>query len=219
MASEVEICNSALLKIKSQSINSLNESSLAAQVCKLEYPTVRDQVLKDFDFGVNNTTKALQALSVKVFGWAYSWQYPNDCLRINKLMRSFEDVSADTSGYAVSSELYDHRFKVNNAPKIKYRVVNANNTKVIVTNEPELYINYRARITDTSLYGPDISTAISYLLAANIAVVIAGVKDGRALRTDNLALYNAFRNQAQEDSVDERDSTPAESEFITIRGG
>lgn len=216
MASVVEICNSALLKIRSNSINSLDESSVAAQACKLEYPTVRDQVLKDFDWGLNNTTKALQALTVTVHGWAYTWRYPNDCLRINKLMRDTEAISADSGGYVVSDQ-FDHRFRAIGSPKIKYRVVNANGEKVIVTNEPNLYINYRSRVEDTSLYNSDIVTAISYLLAANLSIVLAGVKDGRALRTDNLALYTAFKNQAQEDSADERDSTPEESEFITIR--
>ena len=51
MASEVSICNMALFRIgHSQRIDSLSEASIAAELCKHIYPTIRDVLLESWDW-------------------------------------------------------------------------------------------------------------------------------------------------------------------------
>jgi len=155
MSSVVEICNMALAQIRSGSINSLEESSLQAQQCKLHYPIARDQVLKEAAWGfAHKITPLAELSSADIFGWSYVWQYPNDCLLINNVLRNWEDVAADT-GYVAGSRLYDHRFRrPRDLPRVEYRVFHNDGNKVIVTNEAEARIDYRAKVTDSTLYPP-----------------------------------------------------------------
>ena len=85
MASEIEICNLALSNIRAGSINSFTEGSLQAQQCNLKYSILRNRVLKE-SWGFNHKIRALSVLTTEVFNWVYAYQYPTDCLKINRLV-------------------------------------------------------------------------------------------------------------------------------------
>lgn len=218
MASEVEICNIGLAQVRAGSINSLDESSVAAQQCKLFYPIARDQVLKDTDWGFNHAIKALvQLSSVDIFNWAYAWQYPSDCLKINNVLRNIEEVQTGT-GSVVSSRLYDHRFqRPQDLPRVEFRIFNSDGVKVIATNEAECRIDYMMKVTDVNFFDANLQMAIGYLVGVYVAVSLAGEKAGRQFRTDCLALHNAFLQRASTDNANEQYTEPDESEFITVR--
>lgn len=220
MTSEVEICNIALSKIRGGTINSLTEPSVQAQYCKLLYPTVRDTVLEDSLWGFSRVVKPLATLSsVELFDWVNAYQYPSDCLKINRLRLNFEQFNQDSS--SATYRIYDHNFPVPNIDqyKVEYEVYNdpVTNTKVIGANESELRIDYVKKITDPNLFSTKLVKAISCLLGSELAVPIIGVEKGMALENSLLSLYTHYLNSALADNESESQSTNQDSEYITVR--
>ena len=107
MASEVEICNLALSNIRAGSINSLNEGSVQAQLCKLKYPILRDRCLREIPWQFNHKIRALAPVTTDIFNWGYAYSYPVDCLKIHRLVGSYEELPMGQSDLA--SRLLDSR--------------------------------------------------------------------------------------------------------------
>lgn len=217
MTSEVEICNLALSNIRAGSINSLDESSLQAQQCKLKYPILRDRCLTETIWSFNHKVSVLALSTTEIFTWAYSYQYPNDCLKINRLIGPHEELS--NANADVISRLRDTELLLLNNLKrqIPYEVFNFSNVKLIGSNESSLRIDYSARVTNPALYNVDFIMALSHLLSAELAIPIIGAEVGRSLRTDSLNLYSSYLNSAMVNDLNDQYSEPAESEFVTIR--
>lgn len=216
MADEVEICNLALSNIRAGSINSLTESSLQAQICKLKYPYMRDRCLKEANWNFNRTIKALASSSVEIFNWAYSYSYPVDCLQIRRIVPEYEEVTGDAS---VVLRLIDTQILpiTSYRRQVAYEVFNFNNVKVIGANESGLRIDYTIKITDPNLFSDDFILALSHLFASEIAIPIIGVEKGRELRSDSLTLYDKYLSSAAVDNANENYLPPDDSEYVTIR--
>lgn len=216
MTSEVEICNVALSNIRAGSINSLDESSLAAQQCKLKYPLFRDMLLKH-NWGFNRKIESLGLTTHELFNWAYAYQYPNDCLKLNRLVGEHEELqNADAD---VISRLVDAQILPINdlRRRIPHELFNVDGDKVIGANEANLRIDYAAKVTDPNLFNVDFVLALSHLLAAEIAIPIVGAETGRQLRSDEMELYTAYVDSAIADDMNEDYEDPKLSEFETIR--
>jgi hypothetical protein len=81
--SETSICNSALAKVGAERILSLDDSSPNAQLCKEQYPKVRDELLRSHPWNFTITRIALAATgTAPVFGFEYQYTIPRDCMRI-----------------------------------------------------------------------------------------------------------------------------------------
>lgn len=201
MTSEVEICNIALANIRSQAINSLNERSLQAQQCKLFYPLLRDQLFEDVAWQFAHKVKSLSLLTLESFEYKYVYAYPSDCLKINKLLLNYQQ-GRDVFG---ASE------------KVEYEIQNIDDTKVIVSDHPDLRIDYRAKIKDPNLFTTQFVMTLAHLLASEIAVPIVGAEMGRSLRSDSFQIYQRYLNAAIASNSNERHIRTPESEFITVR--
>lgn len=219
MSSVVEVCNMALSHIRAGSINSLTEGSLQSQTCSLWYPKSRDRILADAPWQFAQSIKPLTMKSgVSVFGWAYIYQYPTDCLRIGRLVRNWSNVSATPGQSNVATRLDDPlSLHVNFNQPIDYRVMNVSGEKVIVCNEPDLRIDYTSKTEDPNLFDTDFTIALSHLLASNISIAIVGGELGRAFKSDNLSLYQSYISAALASNNNEQYHTPSDSEFITVR--
>jgi hypothetical protein len=216
MASEVEICNLALGQIRARSINSLTESSLQAQVCNLHYPIVRDQLLRDVPWQFAHKVEALALLTDELFNWVYAYQYPGDCLYINRLLLNFEEVSSDST--TVRSRFYDPMIPRPNLDKqVEYEILNVDGNMVIASNEPELRADYRAKVTNPGLFDSLFIQTIVHLLASEIAIPIVGVENGRVLRSDSLQVYNQHLASAIAANLNELYLPILDSELITVR--
>jgi len=217
MASEVEISNLALSNIRAGSINSLNEASLQAQVCKLKYPIIRDMILTEIPWGFARTIQGLAVLTTDIFNWTYAYQYPSDCLKINRLIGSQEELSnadADVISRMIDSQLLpisDMR------PQVPYEVFNFSDNKIIASNESSLRIEYVKKITDPNLFTTLFIMAFSHLLAAEVAIPIIGVENGRQLRSDSLKMYKEYLSAAESDDMNEQYFVQTISEFETVR--
>lgn len=217
MTSVVEVCNLALSNIRAGSINSLNEGSLQAQVCKLKYAILRDRCLREIPWQFNHKIRALSPVTVDIFNWAYSYSYPADCLKIRRLVGSFEELPAGSVD-VVSRRLDSSLISLKDLRRqIPYEVFNFDNAKVIGSDQPELRIDFAAKVEDPNLFSDDFIMALSHLLSSELAVPIVGAELGRALRNDSLQLYRQYLSSAIANDQNDQYITPVESDFVTIR--
>jgi hypothetical protein len=216
MASEVEICNLGLSNIRAAAINSFDDGTVSAINCKLKYPILRDQVLTDAAWQFAHKLKPLNLLTDEVFNWRYAYQYPSDCLYINYLVPNISEIDHDSVGTSAyyRDPLRDH---MNLYSTIKYEIININSNLVIVSNEPDLRIDYRAKVTNPNLFTTTFRMALSHLIGAELAIVLAGVEKGAPLRQQELQLYEAYLNNAISANANEQYTTVEDSEYVTVR--
>lgn len=216
MANEVEICKMALSIIQERSINSLNETGVPAQICKLWYPKTRDMLLRMHNWGFANKITTLAELDETVFNWSYVYAYPTDCLKINRLIPDMAYYPTDETSTAYT--LYELDIVPDIRKQIDYlKMVNADGELIIVANYSDLRIDYRAQVTDPNLFDATFTLALSHFLAANIAVGIVGSTQGRQLRADNLQIYSELVREAMAEDHNEKHIQAPTSEFVTIR--
>lgn len=214
-SSVVEICNLALSNIRARSINSLDESSMPAQMCKLKYPILRNRCLREIPWQFNRTIRALAPVTTEVFNWSYAYSYPVDCLKIHRLVGSYEELPNGSND--VVSRALDSRLLRGSRQQIPYEVFNFDNAKVIGSNQAELRIDFAAKLEEPDLYSDDFVMALSYLLAAELAIPIVGAELGRGLRSDSLQLYKSYLSSAIADDMNDQYMLPQESDFVTVR--
>lgn len=219
MAAMIDICNMALSSIRGGKINSINESSIQAEQCKLWYETTRDQVLEDAPWGFGTQIAVLDVLDpniFKLFNWAYAYQYPSDCLRIDRLILNWESVQS--GGSEIASRRYCSGMPQPDLnPPVQYKIFDVDGTKVIAANDPELRAEYSVKQTDPGKYHAALVVAIAQLLASNIAIAIAGEEKGAKLKKDALSLYQHYIDNAIARDLNERYQPQPDSEFITVR--
>lgn len=216
MSNEVEVCNLALSNIRAGSINSLDEASVPAQQCKLKYAFMRDRCLRDGVWQFNRTIKALASVDVDIFNWANAYSYPNDCLKVHRLMGEYEEVTND---FDVISQVIDSQvIPIGNLrSQIPYEVFTFNGDKIIGSNSQNLRIDYAAKIDDPNLFSDDFILGLSHLLASELAIPLIGGETGRAMRSDEIQLYEKYINSALAEDLNDRYLESVESEFITVR--
>lgn len=218
MTTEVEICNLALSNIRSQGINSLAESSLQAQQCKLKYPIMRDMLIREHGWSFTKAVKPLALLSGStVFNWAYVYQYPSDCITIDRVIINYQ-LNSPTDGLAPRARFESDYYPPDLGRQVQYKVMNIDGNKVVVSNDADLRIEYRRRETDTTLYDSMFIAALSWLLAAEVALPIVGGEAGRALRSDAMTVYQGYLASAMANDTNEGFTPTPESEFVTVRG-
>lgn len=217
MTSAVEIYNMALSNVRGGSINSFNDSSVQAQQGKLKYAFMRDRLLSEASWGFNHRLEPLAVLTTEIFNWAYAYAYPSGCLKINRLVNSYEElanVDADVISRLIDSQLLPIR---DSRVAVPYEIFNFNNVRTIGANETDLHVDYRVKITEPNLFSQDFILALSHLISSEIAISIVGIKEGRELRKDSLAIYNQYLNSAIANDANESHADVPLSEFETVR--
>lgn len=159
MASIVQICNVALYRLgNGQAIASLTEKSPAAEVCHLFYDDCCDAVLADFPWRFATKRVVLADLAQTQPDWQFSYRYPTECLRIIQLMTPQGPrfpASDDRVPYEVGAD-------------------DAGTGRIILTNLPQACLRYVARITDPNMFDAIFRDALSWRLAAEIAMPLTG---------------------------------------------
>lgn len=140
--SETGICNSALAKIGSYRITSLDDNTREAKLLKEQYAKVRDDLLRShpWNFAIKRVSLALLT-SEPAFGFAYEFQLPNDCLRVLETDSS-NDIEWQREG------------------------------NVIRTDTSTLAIKYVAKITEVGLFDACFAEVLASKLAADISFSI-----------------------------------------------
>jgi len=225
MTSKVELANIALANIRAPSINSFTELSTEAQYVALYYPKVRNSLYEMHNWSFNNAEKALALLSnVTLFDWLYVYQYPSDCLRVNYLKSPVNKVSGTTAGFAVRPQYDDNLYNdaVNRQLVIPYEVKLVDGVKVIGSNEPDLWIDYRSNSDDPNKYSALFLDGFSWQLGADLAIPVIGGDVGRAERKNATSIArDTLLNAIAEDlnATKRRNmGMMRESETILVRG-
>lgn len=220
MTSVVDICNMALSSLRAGTITSIDEASTAARECKQWYDVLRDQVLEDAPWGFANRVNPLALLdhsTYGIFNWVYSYQYPSDCIRINRLVRNFEQNVAPQSG--MSYRYVDRGLPSRVAMQpVEYKIFDVDGNVVIASNESDLRADYTYSVTNPNVFSSSFKIALSQLLGSHIAVGVAGHDKGSAMQRDLLSLYRSYINNAVANELNQNFEAQAESESITIRG-
>lgn len=197
MASVVQICNMALTRIgQSQGINSIDEQSLAAELCSLHYEDTRDAVLREFDWPFAEARVYLADIGLPPVNWCYRYRYPTDCIKARRIaILGNENPRADE--------------------RIPYQIIHADGGRAIITNQPQAELVYTARVEDTTYFDPLFVSALAWKLAAELAM-------GLQARPENYQAaqqqYLLTLSQAAAVSLAEAQAMPLpESEFISVR--
>lgn len=145
---ETNICNLALGRLGSSRILDISENSAEARACALQYPVVRDELLRMHRWNFATDRATLTALvSAPAFGWAKQFTLPIDCLHVNQL-----------NGWEENSE-----------PR-KWEIEG----KYLLTDESAAQIRYTKRVTDPAQFDALFVSAFSCILAARIAKDVTG---------------------------------------------
>lgn len=224
MTSEVDICNLALAHIRGGRISSLNDGSEQARLCTLFYPLLRDQMLRDGNFQFCRTLRPLSAREdAAIFNWRYVYQYPADCLKIERLVVNFEFVDDFETGISPYEVLFGRRLdrvyplEANLRAQVEYEIQDYQGQLVIVTNEPQLRVQMFMRVTDVNRFDSQFQMALSHLLASNLAPAIVGGQEGLRYKQASLSEYEAYLAAALAQNGNEQHHRAPESDYITHR--
>ena len=179
MASEVDICNSALIKLGDENtISALGEDGREGETCELMYPLVRDRLLAahPWNFAIGRSTLTKDTTN-PAFEYTSQYHLPGDFFRAIKLYDS------------------DERWKIE---------TNTAGEKRLVTDEAAAKLIYIRKITDTAQFSPLFVETLSTILAAEMAEVITGStqKARKLFEEGELKLREAKRRDGQEGTPD-----------------
>lgn len=177
MASDITICNLALAHLGTATISALTDASKEARACKLHYEEARDAVLREHPWNFATRRVYLALLSVAPVGYDFAYAYPTDCLFAREIWQETE-LLAPTP----------------------FEVVSGTSGRMVVTDEADAVLEYTARVTDSAQFDPLFVQALSYRLAAEIAMPIT-----RSV-TVAQAMLNLYRNSvAMATTIDGRE--------------
>lgn len=199
-SSVVRICNLALGDVGAKAqIQSIDEASREAQLCKLYYDPARREVLRDHDWGFASKSEALALAGglVPPAPWRFAYGYPADCL-------AFREILADGVG-GRPSEPEPFEIAVNRGL----------DGKVILAARARAVGRYSADVANARLFDAGFVGALAARLAVDLAQSLIG--DLRK-RDTLLQLYLQRRDAARRADLAEHGRRPAgEAEAIAAR--
>ena len=204
MTSVVQICNLALTRIGVQTINSLTEASAQALDCSLFYEPARDALLRQVPWRFAHGRQALALLTeTPPPEWTYVYAKPSDMLAARYI--------EPTGPVVPHGAIYPHTCYwadrvptgsvVTSTPTVPTAAFELRGQKVF-SHQPDAVLIYTARIEDPTLFDPSFVEALSYRLAADLAI---SRKDDRATRDMMLRDYQGVLAAAT--AADARDGT------------
>lgn len=200
MASDVSICNTALIRIGvSQQIADLAEPSTAAILCLTLYATTRDEVLRAAHWGFARKVATLGLVAEDPTDeWGYAYRYPADAIEIRKIASGIQRV--------------DPRDE-----RVAYELASDDSGLLLYTDRAEAVAVYTARITTAEWFPPDFASALAWRLAIDLAAPLGGAL-GIQWRDKAALYYRAAVDAAQAASMNEEspDDAPA-AESIRAR--
>jgi len=194
--SEVEVVNSALIKIGEQTINSLNDDRQQAVIAKSQYPLKRDELLRRYrwNFAVKRATLAPLA-DDPPFGFSKQFQLPDDALQIIGLYDANQPDRNYTSG--------NDQWKVEG-------------TKILA-NLDSLAIFYIKKVTNPIEFDSIFSETLSWLLASDLAFNLTASAD--LVQLMNQGFREELRRARMSDAVEGTPEVLTASEWLDSRHG
>lgn len=202
MASVVSICNLALSNVGKDNISDLGEASAEAKACKQFYEHVRDVLLQGYPWRFAGKTASLAEVSNDKPGeWGYAYSRPIDCLKIRWVRPEYSLV-----------EPFPHAA---GSPQVEWGHQYESDGGLIYCGLTPAFLRYTYRLTDTTKFSPLFIEALSWHLAARLAMPMT--RDPK-VRADAYQL--AMRTQAIAEAADAneaRETSDHATEFVTGR--
>lgn len=158
--SEAAICNVALARIgHTLFIDTLDDASAEAEVCKRLYPACRDEVLETqhWPFATRRyKPAAILATTLDLgdvpSGWAYAFALPADGIP-NGIQRIESGLTVEREDQAVPYDVeYDNKTQQN----------------ILLANAATPEIVYTMRLLDTKRFSPSFDSAVAWRLAIDL---------------------------------------------------
>jgi hypothetical protein len=183
VSSEVELCNLALARIgNDRQLSSLTEANKPARLCSLHYPITRDAVLAAHPWNEAIRRVDLAAeVGEPPFEYTYRFPLPSDCL---KVIRTEDESAGFEDDYRIEG-------------------VTGQAGRYLLSGNATVAIEYIARVTDVSLFGPLLADTIIQRLAAELAPAFA---ESLPMAEKLWQIYQAKLAEAR--SVDAQEGTP-----------
>ena len=129
MSVDVDICNSALIKLGAERINALTDDNKRARLCQEQYPKILLRVLRSHPWKFAMKRSKLSPISVTPeFGTGNYFEQPLDCIRIVGVMADYDTTKTTEYHYTVEGRQIISELDVIN---LKY----------ITKNVPEAYFD------------------------------------------------------------------------------
>lgn len=200
MASKVTICNMAIaaLGVGDLIVNVDTERSAEARACKLFYPEVVKEVLRDAPWTFATKTVDLSLIEENPTDeWAYSYTYPVDCVMARRIPSGLRTDTRKT--------------------RVPFRIQEGDASSIIYTDLPSAQLEYTRLVDDPSRFPSDMAAAVAYLLGVRIAPMVTG-GDAFGIIQKVQALYDrqilkAKSNAANEEQPDVEGESEVESSY------
>jgi hypothetical protein len=178
MSVEVDICTSAMIRLGAEPINDLSDDTKEARLCSLQYPKIRDAVLRSAPWSFAMKRIELSPVAEDLlFGDGNKFQLPQDCVKFVKLyagdgyvstekytiegdqiISSLETIQGWYITNSVEPEKYDPNFKealaAALAANLCYSITQSNTLKQSLMDESEFWIN-QARSYNSQEVSPE----------------------------------------------------------------
>jgi len=210
MASEVDICNTALGHLGDEAVVTAitpPDGSVQAMHCARFYPMARDALLEIHPWRCNTRRANLAKLAITPpIGWAFAYALPNKCIQpIAVLMPDalpdlFSTVNTNILTPAATDTLNSQDFVVESLD---------DDSQVVYTNTDLAQMIYRVTLTDTGKFTPLMVQALARYLASFLAGPIIKGTDGVAVAEKQLEMFLKFDlPRAQMSDANARQSNP-----------
>jgi hypothetical protein len=166
---DVDICNMALSHLSmSQGIQSIDppDQSEQAKVCAFWYPKMRNWLLREAPWNFAYVNQVLASDATTFPGWAYAYQYPDDCLELIAITTQyglrFGQTFWSTYWWPQSGGI----------PKIPTKVVQSTavpgELAILCDLTSPVYAFYIQCVTNTQLFDVQFSDALSFYVASRV---------------------------------------------------
>lgn len=153
----IDICNIAMALVGvDRGIESLDDDSPEARYCKVLFPQIRQNLLRDHPWRWASRRVALATLTETITAWDYAYAYPSECLKV----LAVEDEDPDP---AIQ---YEHEIRALTG-----------STLAICCDVYQAYCRYTKDVDDANLFDPSFVEAITHRLASRLALSLSGQKD------------------------------------------
>lgn len=196
MSSSIDLCNSALAEIGTQTtISSFTESSAEAYNCGLFYDPMRRSLLRTAPWGMSRKQVALSMLdqasnytttTPPFYPWLYCYEYPADCMKMRYLtyQAPVDSVTVPATGDVNTPVYATRRFRFFVST---IQDAYGNNTRVVLCNVPNAIGVYNYDVQNVDMFDPHFREALIELLAYKLVIPLSG----------NVGMKNEWRQLAE----------------------
>jgi len=168
MSIEVEICTSAMIKLGAEPINDLLDDTKEARLCRLQYPKIRDAILRSAPWSFALKRIQLSPVSEELlFGDGNKFQLPPDCVKFFKIYAGDGYISTDK--YTIEGD-------------------------VLISNLETLQGWYVTNDVDPEKYDSNFKEAVAAALAADLCYALV---QSNALKQDLVGMSKFWIDEAR----------------------